>query len=201
MDTLLGKILRVDVDATDGERAYAVPEDNPFVDDAGAEPEIWLAGLRNPWRMSFDRTTGDLWIGDVGQGAWEEVDVAREGVSGLNFGWNRLEGPDCYQDTGCEDADFTPPVAAYGHDSGCSVIGGVVYRGTAQPALMGGYVFADYCSGNFWVLDPAVEGASEAVRVLDSGRGISAIGEDESGEPYATDLNAGELLRIVASAD
>ena len=198
LDTLLGKVLRIDVDEAGDGRAYAVPPDNPFVGDGDAEPEIWLTGLRNPWRMSFDRATGDLWIGDVGQRSWEEVDVARAGRGGLNFGWNRMEGDECYQDAGCEDPDFTPPVAVYGHDRGCSVIGGVVYRGTAVPSLAGGYVFADYCSGNVWVLDPVVEGPTDIRLVMESGRALSSIGEDEAGEPYATDLVGGELLRIVS---
>jgi glucose/arabinose dehydrogenase len=196
IDTLLGKILRIDVDRTDGDRAYGIPEDNPLVDDPDAQPEIFLSGLRNPWRMSFDRQTGDLWIGDVGQGTWEEVNVARAGQGGLNFGWSRMEGVECFQDAGCEDPAYTLPVAEYGHDLGCSVTGGVVYRGARVPGLTGGYVFADYCSGNVWVLDPGVDGRSTARLVLASGRSISALGEDEAGEAYVTDLNAGELLRI-----
>ena len=199
VDTLLGKILRIDVDAGDGEQPYAIPADNPLLDDLDAEPEIWLTGLRNPWRMSFDTATGDLWIGDVGQGAWEEVNVARAGVGGLNFGWKRMEGVECFQDAGCEDPAYTLPVTEYDHSFGCSVVGGVVYRGTAVPGLAGGYLYADYCSGNFWVLDPSVEGRTDGRLVLDSGRSISAIGEDEAGEIFATDLNTGELLRIVAA--
>ncbi len=200
VDTLLGKILRVDVDAADGEQAYAIPEDNPLADDPDAAPEIWQTGLRNPWRMSFDTATGDLWIGDVGQGAWEEVNVARAGVGGLNFGWKRMEGVECFQDAGCEDPAYTLPVAEYDHSLGCSVVGGVVYHGTAVPTLVNGYLYADYCSGNFWVLDPSIEGRADARLVLNSGRSISAIGEDEDGEVYATDLSAGELLRIVGAS-
>ena len=137
MDTLLGKILRIDVDGGSGDARYAVPPDNPFVDQSDALPEIWHLGLRNPWRMSFDRETGDLWIGDVGQGSWEEVDVARAGTGGLNFGWNRVEGFECFEGDSCDDPAYTPPVTAYSHDFGCSVTGGVVYRGTAQPLLAG----------------------------------------------------------------
>jgi glucose/arabinose dehydrogenase len=199
LDTLLGKILRVDVDGDAVDGRYSVPPDNPFVDDDGAAPEIWLYGLRNPWRMSFDRTTGDLWIGDVGQGSWEEIDVARAGRGGLNFGWNRMEGFECFEPADCDPAQFTPPVAAYGHDLGCSVIGGVVYRGTAQPPLTGGYVYSDYCGGNLWLLDPTSDGPVDAPPVTQPGRQISAIGEDEAGEPYATDFGSGELLRIVAT--
>ena len=201
LDTHLGKILRIDVDSPSDDRAYSIPADNPFVDEAGARPEIWLTGLRNPWRMSFDRETGDLWIGDVGQGDWEEVDVARAGAGGLNFGWNLREGFECYPpDLGeCASDGLTMPVAAYDHGFGCAVTGGVVYRGSAQPELAGGYVFADACSGNVWLLDPASDERQEPVLVLDSGRAISSFGEDEAGEAYATDLGSGELLRIVAT--
>jgi glucose/arabinose dehydrogenase len=158
LTTLLAKILRIDVSDSATDRPYAIPSDNPYADGAnGAKPEIWLTGLRNPWRMSFDRATGDLWIGDVGQNAWEEIDVQRAGVpGGTNFGWNRMEGSHCYQpSSGCEDPALTLPVTDYGHDQGCTVIGGDVYRGTAQPALTGGYVFADYCTGLVWAIDPA----------------------------------------------
>jgi glucose/arabinose dehydrogenase len=201
LDTLLGKILRIDVDGDEVDGRYAIPPDNPFVGEGDAEPEIWLSGLRNPWRMAFDRATGDLWIGDVGQGSWEEIDVARAGVGGLNFGWNRMEGFECYEPDDCDPTAFTAPVTAYRHDLGCSVIGGTVYRGTSQPAMLGGYVYSDYCGGTLWLLDPATDGPVEAPPVVTTGRSISAIGEDEAGELYATDLGTGELLRIVATGD
>jgi glucose/arabinose dehydrogenase len=140
LDTPLGKILRIDVDdpGSDG-RAYGVPDDNPFLADPGAMPEIWLTGLRNPWRIRFDDATGDLWIGDVGQGEWEEIDVARAGASGLNYGWNRMEGFDCFEPRdGCDQSGLTLPVAVYGHGLGCAVIGGVVVRDPNQPLLDGG---------------------------------------------------------------
>jgi hypothetical protein len=111
-----------------------------------------------------------------------------------------MEGVECFQDAGCEDPAYTLPVAEYDHSLGCSVVGGVVYHGTALPMLANGYLYADYCSGNFWVLDPSVEGRADARLVLNSGRSISAIGEDEDGEVYATDLSAGELLRIVGAS-
>jgi hypothetical protein len=151
--------------------------------------------------MSFDRETGDLWIGDVGQGSSEEIDVARTGTGGLNFGWNRVEGFECFVGDSCDDPAFTPPVTAYSHDFGCSVIGGVVYRGTAQPLLTGGYIYSDYCGGYLWVLDPANDGPLDGRLVAETGRNISAIGEDEAGELYATDHSTGELLRIVATSD
>ena len=201
LDTLLGKILRIDVDGDEVDGRYSIPPDNPFVGEDGAEPEIWHFGLRNPWRMSFDRATGDLWIGDVGQGSWEEIDVARAGVGGLNFGWNRMEGFECYEPDDCDPSAFTAPVTAYGHDFGCSVIGGYVYRGKLQPLLAGSYVFSDYCGGSLWLIDPTSDGPVDAPPVTTPGRSISGIGEDEAGELYATDLGTGELLRIVATRD
>ncbi|HSL34444.1 MAG TPA: PQQ-dependent sugar dehydrogenase [Candidatus Limnocylindrales bacterium] len=200
LETVLGKILRIDVDATEGDLRFAIPDDNPFVGVERAQGSIWLLGLRNPWRMSFDRTTGDLWIGDVGQNQWEEVDVARAGRGGANYGWNRMEGSHCFRPaSGCEDPDLTLPVAEYSHDFGCTVIGGGVYRGSEQPALAGGYLFGDYCSGLVWAIDPAAEAPSEPVLVGETGATLSSFGEDEAGEMYATDLASGELLRVTAT--
>lgn len=201
LDTLLAKILRIDIDRTgpDG-TAYGIPPDNPYTDGRGARPEIWATGLRNPWRIRFDRGTDDLWIGDVGQGAREEIDVAPTGVSGLDFGWNAMEGSRCFEPAAdCETEGLTLPITEYGHDEGCSVTGGAVYRGDAQPALLGWYVFADFCSGRFWVLDADAAGPRQATDALESGRSISAIAEDWAGELYATDLGSGHLLRIVAA--
>ena len=199
LDTLLAKILRLDVNVpAERDPAYGIPADNPFVDRAGALPEIWLTGLRNPWRIRFDAATDDLWIGDVGQGDWEEIDRAPAGVGGLDFGWNTMEGFHCFQAEQCDQGGLTPPIAEYGHDEGCSVTGGAVYRGAAQPALVGRYVFADYCSGRVWTLDAAADGAQEPAIALDSGRSISAIAPGPDGELYATDLGRGELLRVVA---
>jgi glucose/arabinose dehydrogenase len=202
LDTLLGKILRIDVDASGDGRPYAIPSDNPFRDRAGAQPEIWLMGLRNPWRISFDRATGDLWIGDVGQNSYEEIDVVRAGSGGgQNFGWNLTEGFHCFPSgEPCAPDGLTPPVTEYDHDFGCSVTGGVVYRGAAYPALGGGYLFADYCSGNVWLIDAAAQEVRDPRLVLESGRSISSFGEDEAGEVYATDIRAGELLRVVGVA-
>ena len=209
LDTLLAKILRIDVDSapthgTDGP-ASAIPAGNPFVDTAGAMPEIWHTGLRNPWRFRFDAANGDMWIGDVGQGSWEEIDRAPAGVGGLDFGWNWMEGTHCYGDRqdDCQAPGMTLPVTEYGHDLGCSVTGGTVYRGEAQPALQGWYVFADYCSGRFWVIDAAAaaDGIQQPSLVLESGRNISAIAPDSVGELIATDLGSGELLRVVATPD
>jgi glucose/arabinose dehydrogenase len=200
LDTLLAKVLRIDVDARSAgvEPQYTIPADNPFVETDGARQEIWLTGLRNPWRFRFDRATGDLWIGDVGQNEREEIDVARAGVSGLDFGWNIMEGSLCFRDGGddCLTDALTLPVTEYGHDQGIAVIGGTVYRGDAQPALRGWYVFSDNGSGRFWVIDAARNDLHEPTLALDSGRSISAIAEDAAGELFATDLASG-LLRIV----
>ena len=200
LDTLLAKVLRIDVDARSAgvEPQYTIPADNPFVDTDGARQEIWLTGLRNPWRIRFDRATGDLWIGDVGQNEREEIDVARAGVGGLDFGWNIMEGTFCYRDGGddCATPDLTLPVTEYGHDEGIAVIGGTVYRGEGQPSLKGWYVFSDNGSGRFWVIDPARNDLHEPTFAFDSGRSISAIAEDPAGELFATDLG-GELLRVV----
>jgi glucose/arabinose dehydrogenase len=195
---LLAKILRIDVNVPDdADPPYAIPDDNPFVDRADARPEIWLTGLRNPWRIRFDAPTGDLWIADVGQGGWEEIDVARAGIGGLDYGWNEMEGTHCYGADACDRDGLTLPVAEYSHDEGCSVSGGAVHRG-ADPALRGWYVFADYCSGRFWVLDPAGDEVRDPIPALDSGRSISSIAVDPMGELFATDLSGGELLRVVS---
>lgn len=200
VDTLLGKLLRLDVGTgSSGSAPYAVPADNPFVDRVGARPEIWLTGLRNPWRFSVDRATGDLWIGDVGQAAWEEIDVARAGVGGLNFGWNVMEGDHCYAPaTTCATSGLTRPVAEYGHDLGCTVIGGFVYRGTAQPLLEGGYLFADYCSGRIWAIPTTGDGPISPTQVGMVGSGIVAFGEDAAGELMLANLD-GTISRIVVA--
>jgi glucose/arabinose dehydrogenase len=199
LDTLLAKILRIDVDHPSTGRRYGIPGDNPFVRRAGARPEIYVTGLRNPWRISFDRATRDLWIGDVEQNAFEEIDVVRAGSGGgQNFGWNKLEGFHCYPSgDSCSTDGLTPPVTEYPHPQGCSVTGGVVYRGTAYPALAGAYLFSDYCSGTIWAVDAAANDTRNPVVVGESHKAISSFGEDEGGEVYATDLG-GELLRIVA---
>lgn len=200
LDTYLAKILRLDIDAgTASGQPYAVPPDNPFVGDPNAKHEIWLTGLRNPWRIRFDATTGDLWIGDVGQNAWEEVDVARAGIGGLNFGWNKMEGFHCYQPaSGCDRTGLTLPVAEYGHDAGCAIIGGVVVRDLRQGRLDSGYLFGDACSDNLWLIDPAGSARRTPVIVAKLGRTLSSINAAEDGTVYATSLDHGELLRLSA---
>jgi glucose/arabinose dehydrogenase len=201
LDTLLGKVLRIDVDVEqppDVEPRYVIPADNPFTGATDARQEIWLTGLRNPWRIRFDRANGDLWIGDVGQGDREEIDVARAGTGGLNYGWNTMEGTTCFRSGGsdCDTSGLTPPVTEYDHGFGCSVTGGTVYRGTALPALQGWYVFSDYCSGIFWAIDAARDSTASPTIVAESDLSVSAIAEDTAGELYVTDLSGGGLYRI-----
>jgi glucose/arabinose dehydrogenase len=195
--TLLGAILRIDVD---GGAPYVIPADNPFVSDGEARDEIWTYGLRNPWRFSFDRQTGDLYIGDVGQSAWEEVDVqpAASG-GGENYGWNIMEGTHCYDATSCDQAGLDLPVLEYSHSEGCSITGGYVYRGSSLPILTGHYLYADYCSG--WIRSFRYVGG-EAVDLRDwssalaPGTGISSFGQDALGELYVMTLS-GDVFRIV----
>jgi glucose/arabinose dehydrogenase len=195
--SLLGKILRLDVDRGD---PYGIPSDNPFRTTAGARPEVWAQGLRNPWRFSFDRATGDLFIADVGQGILEEVDF-QPGASkgGENYGWNSMEGSRCFRPTtGCNRAGLALPIAEYSHDLGCSITGGFRYRGQAVPTFGTTYFFGDYCSGRLWGLAPGPGGTWNLAQLLDTKLGISSFGEDEQGEIYVTDLGAGEVYRLTA---
>ena len=172
--TLLGKVLRLDVSRGGG---YTVPATNPFVDTPNARPEIYAYGFRNPWRISFDRETGDLWAGDVGQNEWEETDRV---VAGGNYGWDELEGFTCYAAPSCDTNGKLPPRSAYGHEDGCAVIGGYVYRGSDLPELRGWYVYGDFCTGKVWAANTA--GESDPVLLLDSGLMISSFGELPDGE-------------------
>lgn len=194
LDTMLGKILRLDVD---GGETYLIPEGNPFAEGGGL-PEIWLYGLRNPWRMSFDRETGDLWLGDVGQGSWEEIDVARAGLGGINFGWVTMEGNHCYNADTCNREGLTPPASDYGRDQGCTVIGGYVYRGATYELLRGTYLFADYCSGNLFAIDASADDYATPTVVGNGSTGISAFGEDTAGELYTLALD-GTISKVVAT--
>ncbi len=180
--TLLGSILRIDVD---GGSPYAIPADNPFVGQAGIRPEIWAWGLRNPWRFSFDRQTGDLWIGDVGQGEWEEIDFQPAGsAGGENYGWACREGAHTYDNrTGCPAPDMVDPVIEYPHGAECSVTGGYRYRGSSYPDIKGVYFFGDYCSGVIW--GATASGNSWLVETAHNGGfGLTTFGEDEHGEIY-----------------
>jgi glucose/arabinose dehydrogenase len=200
LGTLLGKLLRIDVDHLSAGKAYGIPPDNPFVGRAGARPEIWAYGLRNPWRFSFDRVTHDLWIGDVGQDSWEEVDHAAAGGGGQNYGWNVMEGPSCFKPMfDCDRSGLTLPVAAYRHTEGnCTVIGGYAYRGQEFPALRGGYLYGDYCSGRIWVLDAGAV-HPRSVLGLDTNFLLSSFGQDDRGELYVTSLSSGKLFQVTAS--
>ncbi|MEO8054787.1 MAG: PQQ-dependent sugar dehydrogenase [Acidobacteriota bacterium] len=195
LSTLLGKILRIDVV---GQATYTIPPSNPFYGLSSARNEIWAYGLRNPWRFSFDRKTGDLWIGDVGQGAWEEVDFQGVGAAGgANYGWRITEGAHCYNPpSGCSFSGITLPVAEYSHANGCSITGGFVYRGRDFARLDGIYFYADYCSGRLWGIRNGTSG-QEGQELLRPGYGFTSFGEDEAGEVYAVDGNSGTLYRLV----
>ena len=179
VNTLLGKILRLDVDHGD---PYAIPADNPFA-NGGGKPEIWAYGLRNPWRFSFDAASGDLYIGDVGQDTWEEIDYLPAGSpGGTNFGWNAMEGSHAFK--GGNSAAFTAPAIDYAHAvGGCSVTGGYVYRGKTLPDWNGVYLYGDYCSGMVWGLLKSNSGWKSA-HLFDTGLSISTFGVDENGELY-----------------
>jgi glucose/arabinose dehydrogenase len=193
-EALLGKLLRIDVD---GPAPYGLPADNPFLHATNTRPEIWDLGMRNPWRFSFDRQTGDLFIGDVGQDSWEEIDAERAGKGGLNYGWNVMEAGHCFQG-GCDPSGLTLPVAEYSHADGCSVTGGYVYRGARFPLLVGGYLFSDYCTGTIWAFPAVValaNGASLPVTVGSAGFSVSSFGQDDDGELYVVDLG-GRILKV-----
>ena len=220
-DSLLGKLLRIDVEFTKtvqrsgsfinylpiitrnsseppDSQAYRIPADNPFVGVAGYREEIWAVGLRNPWRFSFNRMTGDLYIGDVGQNTWEEIDFQPFTSSGgENYGWNIMEGLECYNSSTCSSSGLTLPTFTYQTDvEGCSVSGGYVYRGSNIPGLLGIYLLGDYCSGKIWGLQK--NGTTwENTELLDSPYWISSFGEDESGGIYFADRASGTIYQII----
>ncbi len=189
--TLLGKLLRIDV-STPGN--YSIPADNPFA-AGGGRAEIWATGLRNPWRFSFDRLTGNLYIGDVGQDAWEEVDFVPAGTpGGINFGWSFYEGTHIYQDQPPAGSTIIMPVAEYSHAEGCSVTGGYVYRGQALPEWQGVYFYGDYCSGNVWGLIQTGQETWESKLLFQTGANITTFGVDETGEITFSDYKTGTIL-------
>jgi glucose/arabinose dehydrogenase len=191
LDTLLGKILRIDIE----KEPYAIPQDNPFVGKTHAQGEIWAYGLRNPWRFSFDRCTGRLFAGDVGQNRLEEIDLIEKGK---NYGWRIMEGSQCFDPpTLCNTQGLELPIAEYDHSLGCSVTGGYVYRGTQYPALIGHYLFGDYCSGRIWSLTENSSGRWTMRQLIDSPFSISSFGEDEQGELYVMHYG-GAVYRVTA---
>jgi glucose/arabinose dehydrogenase len=195
LNTWLGKVLRIDV-GPNPFAPYAVPADNPFRNTPGARPEIWMYGLRNPWRASFDRLTGDLWIGDVGQAAYEEIDYAPAGMKGTNWGWKLREG--FHQFSGPQPPGGRDPIIERPHSEGdCAIIGGFVYRGTRIPNLNGAYVYSDACTG---IVRAAVQSGGVITQHRSLGfrvQGIAAFGEDGTGELYAVQRTPGVIYKLV----
>lgn len=199
--TLLGSLLRFQVNPVDG--SLTVPTDNPFIGQVGARPELWSIGLRNPWRFDFDPANGDLYIGDVGQNAREEVNVATAasgGGRGLNFGWNIMEGSGCFAPaSGCNTSGLTLPVLEYSHAEGCSITGGVVYRGNAVAVLAGHYLYADFCAGwvrSFRLVGGAVQNATTWPALAPPGGGVTSFGVDAAGEAYLM-TSGGSVYQVV----
>lgn len=191
--TLLGAILRIDVSGSGS--GYTTAYDNPFYESAEGRPEIFAWGFRNPWRGSFDAQSGDLWIGDVGQDKWEEVDLV---AVGGNYGWNIMEGDHCYPPsvTDCDRSGLTPPIAEYAHDVGEAMTGGYVYRGTAIAGLAGDFIYGDFESGRIWRLVNAAGGGTESRLLLDSGLQVVSFGQDGEGEIYVIDFVGGHIYRM-----
>jgi glucose/arabinose dehydrogenase len=195
-ETMLGALLRLDVDGGD---PYAIPPDNPYAGSASFRPEIWAWGLRNPWRIAFDRTRGLLYVADVGQDRIEEVDVVPAGEGGLNFGWAIMEGSECFGGGACEGQDLVLPVLEYDHSEGCSVTGGLVYRGSAIPEVRGHYFYSDHCQG--WLRSFLYENGAATARRQWNVRAIgdvTSFGEDSDGELYVLSAD-GRLYRLQAS--
>ena len=198
---LLGKILRIDIDNTAPGKQYAIPAGNPYAGATAGLDEIWSFGVRNPWRFSFDRRTGDLWIGDVGQNRYEEINLSTAPTAGraVNYGWRVLEGTSCFNpSSGCSTSGKTPPMAVYSHSLGCSVTGGYVYRGLAYRGLVGGYLFGDFCSGRVWALKAHGPASQSPVLMADTNLSISSFGEGQDGTLYVTDLGSGDIWAVVA---
>ena len=188
-NVLFGKVLRIDVDHG---TPYAIPPSNPFASGSGGRPEIYAYGLRNPWRFSFDRANGDLWLADVGQNAWEEIDRIQ---AGGNYGWNRREGTHCYPPgTGSCPGAFIDPLVEYSHSEGISITGGYVYRGTAIAQLVGRYIYGDFGSGTIWSVPAS---GPFTPTIIARGASISSFGEGADGELYVADLGSGQISKLV----
>jgi glucose/arabinose dehydrogenase len=194
---LLGKMLRINVMGTD---TYTVPADNPFLDWPDARPEIRALGLRNPWRFAFDRATGDLYIADVGQNLYEEVDFqSANSAGGENYGWDVMEGNHCFEPAAnCDPGGLVLPIAEYDHTQGCSITGGYVYRGTRYPQMAGIYFFGDFCSGTIWGLRQEASGEWAMALLLKANVTISSFGEDAAGEIYVVGYGDGTIYHLVA---
>ncbi|MFQ5822562.1 MAG: PQQ-dependent sugar dehydrogenase [bacterium] len=196
--TLLGAILRIDVDNPTGKLNYGIPPDNPFVGNTqGLKEEIWAYGLRNPWRFSIDPVTGELWVGDVGQNLWEEVDLIEKGK---NYGWRIMEGFHCFNPSNCDPTGLALPIVEYGHNLGCSITGGYIYRGSLQPELEGAYIYGDYCSGRIWMLRHENNQlmADSLLIEPEFDLAISSFGVDEENELFIIDHN-GKIYRFAGS--
>jgi glucose/arabinose dehydrogenase len=192
-NVLLGKVLRIDVDHTSTGKQYAIPADNPFATSGGA-PEVFAYGFRNPWRFSFDLPSNRFFVADVGQDAFEEVDIVTKAA---NYGWNVMEGTHCFNpSTGCSTTGLTPPIIDYPHSDGIAVIGGFVYRGTAIANLPGAYVFGDFGSGRIWMLQENPANTWTRTELLNTGKAISSFGRDKSGELYVLDYSAGVVFQV-----
>jgi glucose/arabinose dehydrogenase len=195
LTNLYGKILRIDVDAA---QPYAIPPSNPFVNQPGARGEIWTYGFRNPWRFSFDRHTGDMWIGDVGDAKMEEVDLQpASSQGGDNFGWPWFEGSECLDAEHCHDAGLVPPVVTYGHDMNCAVMGGYVYRGPTATGLVGAYLFGDLCTGGVFSLRGDAQQGWKRVELGFNPIKIDSFGQDANGDVYVVDMQSGVIYKIM----
>jgi glucose/arabinose dehydrogenase len=185
---LQGSVLRIAIT----EDGYSTPPDNPYAGNQnGVREEVWVHGLRNPWRLSFDQQTGKLWLADTGHAQWEEVNIVH---AGDNMGWSIREGFDCFRAATCQEEGLVPPLAVYGHDEGCAIIGGFAYRANDLPELMGHYIFGDYCAGTVWALS---EDEPQKRKLLDSDEQIYAFGRDEAGEVLVLTA-AGTIYRLTA---
>ena len=199
LDTVLAKLLRIDVDTGS---PYGIPPDNPFVGTPGARGEIWAYGVRNPWRFSFDRLTGDMFVADVGQNVWEEVDIQPAGVGGRNYGWRVMEARHCHiPSSGCDMTGLVLPIVEYGHGIGCSVTGGFRYRGSALAGYAGTYIYSDWCTGIVAGVAETAPGTWQVTQLLTLGFNITTFGEDPNGELYLSQYGSnGALYRLVPAA-
>ncbi len=196
LTSIYGKILRIDVSSDS--QPYTIPPTNPFVNQPGARGEIWAYGLRNPWRFSFDRATGDLWLADVGDAKWEEVDMQpAASAGGENYGWPYLEGTECVDEAHCQDPGLVPPLVTYGHNMTCAAMGGYVEHGQAVPALNGRYIFGDLCTGGVFTLKGDAQQGWNRVELGFNPIKIDSFAQDAAGDVYVVDMQSGVIYRIV----